>query len=349
MNRIYTAAHLRFLCKKIPGRSYAEVTRLFNERFGLSKTEGAIKTVLVRNGFVNGLGTGNHNKKYTERHIKFLRDHVSGRSNAELAEMFNKKFNMSVDDVSIQNVKCKYGLYSGVNFGRFPKGHVPKNKGRKGYCAPGSEKGWFGPGHPGYRFNIRSIGSERVNVNGYVEVKVSDIKTQIAKERQKNWKAKHVVVWEKANGPVPKGHIVIFLDADKSHIVLKNLMMISREVHAIMAHLIWNTNDRELTNAIILLDKIKVATANLKRKSFKGIKNKKIVFLNNNGYKVYVIQEKERWISVRETRAGDLIRLRVKELRSKATRAEAQRDLYEYAAYYAGTYVHRVMLPGKMP
>jgi hypothetical protein len=334
MRRIYTEAHIRFLSKKIHGRSYAEITQLFNERFDLSATEAEINTVLNRNGLVNGFGHGNPNiRKYTPRHIKFLRDHVTGRGNAELAELFNRKFGMSVNADSIQNIKHKHGLYSGVNTGRFLKGHIPQNKGRKGYCAPGSEKGWFRPGHPGYRFNERPIGSKRLNVNGYVEVKISDIKCEDTKTRQKNWRAKHVVVWEKANGPVPKGHVIIFLDGDKSHIVLKNLMMISRKVHAIMTHMNWYTNDREVTKANILMAEIKIATANLKRKSFKAIKNKKMVFLNNNGYKVYVIQDKGRWIPVRETRIGNLIRLRVKELRSKATRAEAQRDLYEYAAY----------------
>jgi hypothetical protein len=322
---------LRFLSKKISGRSYAEVTRLFNERFGLSKTEAAIKAVLTKNGLSNGLGPGNHDRKYTDRHIKFIRDHVAGRSNAELVDLFNRKFGMSVTANSIQNVKHKAGLYSGVNFGCFPKGNIPKNKGRKGYCAHGSEKGWFGPGHPGYRLNVRPIGSERVNVDGYVEVKISDIKTKIAKERQKNWKAKHVVVWEKEHGPVPKGYIVIFLDRNKSKIVLKNLMMISRKVHAVMCHMNWYTNDRDTTKANCLMAEIKVTTENLKRKTFKSSKNKKMIFLNNNGYKVYVIQDKNKFISVRETRAGNLLRSRVKQLKSKSSRSEAQHDLYEYA------------------
>jgi chaperone required for assembly of F1-ATPase len=172
-----------------------------------------------------------------------------------------------------------------------------------------------------------------VNVNGYVEIKIADRECKDAKDRQRNWKAKHVVVWEKANGPVPKGHIVIFLDGDKTHIVLKNLMMVSRKAHAVMCHMDWYTNDREATKANCLMAEIKVSAANLKRKSFNAVKNRKIIFLDNNGYKVYVIRDKNRWIPVRETRAGNLVRLRVKELRSRASRSEAQRDLHEYAAY----------------
>jgi hypothetical protein len=95
----------------------------------------------------------------------------------------------------------------------------------------------------------------------------------------------------------------------------------------------WYTKDRETTKANCVMAEIKTSISNLKRKSFQAVKTKKMVFLNNNGYKVYVIQDKTRWISVRETRAGNLVRIRTKELSSKASRGEAQRDLYEYAAY----------------
>jgi hypothetical protein len=80
---------------------------------------------------------------------------------------------------------------------------------------------------------------------------------------------------------------------------------------------------------------IKTSVANLKRKSFNAVKNRKMIFLDNNGHKVYVIKAKigNRWIPMRETKAGNLIQLRVKELRAKASRGEAQRDLREYAAY----------------
>ncbi|MEN6487843.1 MAG: HNH endonuclease [Smithella sp.] len=50
------------------------------------------------------------------------------------------------------------------------------------------------------------IGTERTNRDGYVEVKIADGRLN------KNWKAKHIFIWETANGPVPKGHVVIFGD-----------------------------------------------------------------------------------------------------------------------------------------
>ena len=49
-----------------------------------------------------------------------------------------------------------------------------------------------------------------------------------------NWIQKHVLIWEQVNGPVPEGHCLIFLDGDRSHIELDNLMLISRKTLAIL-------------------------------------------------------------------------------------------------------------------
>lgn len=39
----------------------------------------------------------------------------------------------------------------------------------------------------------------------------------------------HVVVWEEANGPVPKGMIVVFKDGDTMNVTLENLEIITRQ------------------------------------------------------------------------------------------------------------------------
>ena len=44
--------------------------------------------------------------------------------------------------------------------------------GKKGICADGCERTWFKKGH--IPANYRPVGSERVNADGYIEVKVAD-------------------------------------------------------------------------------------------------------------------------------------------------------------------------------
>ncbi|MDR2159408.1 MAG: HNH endonuclease [Treponema sp.] len=67
----YTAAEIRFLEKKVAGRSYAELTDMFNRRFGLSFNVAQINSTLGRLGLRNGRdcrfqpGQVSHNKGKT--------------------------------------------------------------------------------------------------------------------------------------------------------------------------------------------------------------------------------------------------------------------------------------------
>ncbi len=107
---------------------------------------------------------------------------------------------------------------------QFKKGQVPPNKGKRGYCSPGSEKGWFKKGHQ--RNDTAALGAERVNRDGYVEVKVAE------RGRYANcWREKHRLVWEAANGPIPPKHCVIFKDSNRQNCVIDNLELITQKTN----------------------------------------------------------------------------------------------------------------------
>ena len=103
---------------------------------------------------------------------------------------------------------------------RFKKGRVPENKGKKmspevyARCSATM----FKKGNKPHTY--RPVGSERVNVDGYVEVKVAD---------PNKWRLKHRVIWEEAHGPIPKGHNVQFRDGNSQNLDLGNLYLISRD------------------------------------------------------------------------------------------------------------------------
>ena len=102
---------------------------------------------------------------------------------------------------------------------RFKKGHVPQNKGKK--LSPETyakvARTMFKKGN--ITHNHRPVGSERVNVDGYVEVKVAE---------PSKWRLKHRVIWEEAHGPIPRGHNVQFRDGNPLNVSLDNLYLISR-------------------------------------------------------------------------------------------------------------------------
>jgi hypothetical protein len=106
------------------------------------------------------------------------------------------------------------------NAGCFRKGLTPWNKGRKGYCVPGSEKGWFKKGEKPLN-TWKPIGTETVTKDGYLVRKVSDN----GGYNNDDWKFVHHLVWEKKHGPVPPGHVLGFRNGNKRDFRLSNLVL----------------------------------------------------------------------------------------------------------------------------
>lgn len=106
---------------------------------------------------------------------------------------------------------------------RYPKGHVPANKGlrRPGWNRGRMAETQFKKGERGNTW--KPLGSERIDSKqGYILVKVSD-------GQPLNYRAKHNIVWEEANDPIPKGYCVTFKDGNKLNCSLVNLELITRE------------------------------------------------------------------------------------------------------------------------
>jgi hypothetical protein len=132
-------------------------------------------------------------------------------------------------------------LRRGDHIGRatqFKKGQEPPNKGlrRPGYAPGRMAETQFRKGERrGVAVKLyKPIGSERVSKDGYLERKTHDeLPEGISREdanrlRQRRWKAVHNIVWEEANGAVPKGYAVTFVNGDKTDIRLENLTLVSR-------------------------------------------------------------------------------------------------------------------------
>jgi hypothetical protein len=160
-------------------------------------------------------------KKYNLRHcfskreIQFLEKRVGGRSYIELTEMFNRHYGYQLNVWQVTDFLHKQGLSNGIPQG-YQKGHVS--------CLKGKKLPWLKRKNPEY--NRRPIGAMRVNRGGYNVVKVSNDPAV--------WKLLHHVVWEKAHGPIPKGHVIIFTNRNILDTRLKNLILVSRRELDIM-------------------------------------------------------------------------------------------------------------------
>lgn len=99
---------------------------------------------------------------------------------------------------------------------QFRPGHVPANKGVKGWQAGGrSRQTQFKKGRPANEArNYVPIGTEKVDQKRKVLMrKVTDDPSIFPVKR---WRPVHVLVWEAAHGPVPAGHIVVFKKGRKT-------------------------------------------------------------------------------------------------------------------------------------
>ena len=160
--------------------------------------------------------------RYTPEQVEYIRQTLPGRSHVELTKLVNAHFGTRLSVGQITGAAKNRKIRNGRDC-RFQPGQISHKKGRKGISYPGSEVTQFKPGQTPP--NQRPVGSERINVDGYIEIKIAD---------PKKWRAKHVVVWEAANGQVPPGHVLIFGDGNKRNLNLENLILVTRAQLAVM-------------------------------------------------------------------------------------------------------------------
>ena len=201
--------------------------------------------------------------KYSEEEIQFLRDNVKKTSLKQLTDSFNNHFGTDLTEQAISMQKVKYGLRSGNVGGQFQKGHVPSNKGKKmpkeqyDIC----KSTMFKPGSKPK--NTDSIGTEKMLSDGYVWVKVDD-KPKVPKVV--NWRQKHRIIWEQTYGPIPEGHMVIFLDGNHENFDIDNLAMITKAENLIMNRKRLFNPDKDITKTGVQLARlINVANRKVKK------------------------------------------------------------------------------------
>lgn len=179
--------------------------------------------------------------RWSTEEKEYLKQITPGNHHKEIQKLINEKFNLNLTLKQIESAIKRNQLNTGFK-GHFPKGNIPVNKGKKGICAKGSEKTWFKKGNT--PVNHRAIGSERVNVDGYIEIKVAE---------PNRWRPKHQVLWEEHKGKIPKGHAVIFGDGNSLNLDINNLILVTRQQLLILNtnKLIKNHADLTRTGVII--------------------------------------------------------------------------------------------------
>lgn len=154
--------------------------------------------------------------KWSDEEKLYLKEITPGRHYREIQELMYEKFNHQFSIAQIKNAISRYNLNTGFT-GRFEKGHVPVNKGTKGMMK--ANKTSFKKGQ--IPKNVRAVGSERVNIEGYTEIKVSE---------PNKWRLKHRVLYEEYhNVKLNSNESIIFMDGDRSNMSKENLTLVTRQ------------------------------------------------------------------------------------------------------------------------
>lgn len=122
-------------------------------------------------------------------------------------------FQFGRSDISFEtlNTLCKRNGWLTGRDTRWQPGSVPSNKGKKMPFNPNSARTQFKKGDRAP--NKRDIGYESIDKSGYVKICVAEPNPWTGADTHMAFK--HRWLWEKANGPVPKGMALKCLDGDK--------------------------------------------------------------------------------------------------------------------------------------
>ncbi len=240
-----------FIAKNVAGTTTKDLVELVNAEFDTDFTESKMRSYKTNNklksGTPHGLPVGHATEAFPMDSKNFIAKNHKEIGPKEMTELLNKNLGTKYTTNQIRGYYKNHKINSGLK-GHFSKGHVPFNKGKKGLTLGGVQT-QYKKGHKAH--NWAPLGTERISGDGYIDVKIQDGKLQ------KNWKGKHVLIWEQHNGPVPRGHGVIFGDGNNRNFDLNNLILVSRKQLMMLNKNKLIQNDADLTKtAVIIIDLI---------------------------------------------------------------------------------------------
>ena len=252
----YNKTELAFISRrrKIPR---LELHAAFVKRFRRKDVSfNNIKQLCTRNGW----STDPHARRQRTRgRTKFSRAELAfiqrrqSMPRRELHAAFIDKFGRDISLKAFKALCKRRGLRTGRT-GRYEKGTVPANKGKKMPFNPNSARTQFKKGQ--LPLNTKHLGHERIDKDGFVLVSVAETNPHTGCERR--YVFKHRLLWENRHGSVPKG-MVLKCKGDRSNTDPSNWELISR---ALLARLNkspnrYDTAPAELKPAIMAIAKLR--------------------------------------------------------------------------------------------
>lgn len=258
----YSVEHIAFLRGNYPRMTRSELTEAFNREFDLNKSEGSIKSAIKVHKIESGRHCGQRqaaretkSKIFNKDQVKFISESYKEMGRKDLLFALNEKFGLSITLNQLVAFVKNHKIKSGRN-GHFLKGEKSWNTGTKGIMKANS--GSFKKGDK--PVNYHPIGHERVDSkDGYTLVKVADKNPW--KSSCSGWyRHKHVIIWERHNGPVPDGMCIRFKDNNRLNFDINNLLLVSRGEHMRLNQMDYSEQPEELKPIVINIAKLEQAS-----------------------------------------------------------------------------------------
>jgi hypothetical protein len=196
---------------------------------------------------------------YRPEHLLFLRENYQIMNRNNLVVAFNNHFSLQLTKDQIVSTLKNHKITSGRN-GHFPKGNKGWNVNTKGLTS--RNKTSFKKGNKPK--NLRPLGFERIcPKDGFISIKIS-VENPYTRAKTR-FKHKHVVIWEKEFGPVPKGMIVKFIDGNKLNCVPENLTCVSRSELLYLNRHRYHELPGEVKPSFLTLAKLETTIHKIKR------------------------------------------------------------------------------------
>lgn len=260
MSRKYSREVYLFVLNHAAGKTTGELVEFVNQRFGNIFNSKTMKAFKSNHGIKSGINGGVANKGkslvFTAEVEQFIKDNAWGKTVAELTQLVNETFNTEFNTTQISGYKKRHNIKSGIDT-KFKKGLVSHNKGQKmsAYTYELCKGTMFQKGNRPH--NYKPVGSERIeSKDGYTLIKIAD---------PNKWVLKHVHIWEQANGKVPKGSMITFLDGNKSNFALDNLACITQAECATLNKNKMRSEFAEITQANINLVRLNKKITDIKK------------------------------------------------------------------------------------
>lgn len=160
---------------------------------------------------------------YSPSELGWIEEHHKD-DRKEMFAAFQARFNRP--DVSFQNIfaLCKRKGWLTGRYGRFVKGGPSLWTGRKRPPHPNSDACQFKKGLIPH--NTRPMWSERVDRDGYIEMKVP-VRNPFTGHSTR-YMHKHRYLWEQVNGPLPKGMCLKSVDGNRRNTDPANWIAVPR-------------------------------------------------------------------------------------------------------------------------